>query len=165
MRLVVHNHFPARTVDAHRSFADVWAQAQATDPLRYLQGLAKLTMVGDIDDHWNASYTPDSDEITVARKFHDKPFMNKVQILVHEAGHRGQKFDPKNYKRYLALKLNKLPFFLAMANKEHQQDYKKNGIGKREMTEEVFAESYGRFATGMEMPEPLRKFWMERLAQ
>jgi hypothetical protein len=165
MRYVVHNHFPARTVDAHRGFADVWAQACSIDPLQYLKGLSKLSHVNDIDNHWNGSYSPDNDEIELSKKFHDKPFMQKVQILVHEAGHRGQKFDPKTFERMKSDGLIKLPYFLAMANKEHQEDYKKNGIERKAMADEIFAESYSRFAFGMDMPDALRKFWERRMQQ
>jgi hypothetical protein len=134
------------------------------DALHYLDGLKKLTFVNDIENYWNASYTFGDDEITIANQFHDKPFFNQVQIVLHEAGHRGQAIDPGTYKAYRAANLNKLNYFLVMANKVHRDDYKKNGISPRDMTEEIFAESYSRFALGMDMPEALRTFWLSRRA-
>ena len=163
MRYVVHNHFPARdNVGPQQDFVHAWVKAQSIDPLRYLEGLSKLTFVSDIDNHWNASYTPDDDTVTVAAKFHGKTFSDKLQTLLHEAGHRGQKVDKRTFEQFKAQGLVKLSFFLEMANKAHRDDYDKNGISPSEMADEIFAESYSRFALGMEMPEPLRAFWARR---
>ena len=163
MRYVVHNHFPTRDVGPQQDFVQAWVQAQSIDPLRYLEGLSKLSFVSDIDNYWNASYTPDDDTVTVAAKFHDKSFNDKVQTLLHEAGHRGQKIDRRTFEQFLREGLDRLRFFLAMANKAHREDYDKNGISASEMADEIFAESYSRFALGMEMPEPLRAFWTRRV--
>jgi hypothetical protein len=163
MRYVVHNHFPARDeIGPQGDFVQAWVQAQNIDPLRYLEGLSKLTFVNDIDNHWNASYIPDSDEVSIAAKFHDKGFNDKVATLLHEGGHRGQKIDRRTFEQFKTLKLDRHDFFLVMANTAHRSDYVKNGISGPEMADEVFAESYSRYALGMEMPEPLRAFWTRR---
>lgn len=165
MRYVVHNYFPARAIDSYREFPQAWAQAQSIDPLRYLRGLTKLTFVGD-PDKWNASYSPGSDEITIQNKFHKKTFNDKIQTLLHEAGHRGQmRLDVATFKDMKASGLITVSNFLAMANQAHQNDYKENGISDAELADEVFAESYARYALGMDMPAGLRAFWSERVSR
>lgn len=161
MRFVIHNHLPVRTLDSYREFPEAYAQATSIDPLGYLKGLTKLTFVGDIDQ-WNAAYIADSDEIVIEKKFHAKTFMDKVQTLLHEGGHRGQyKMDPETYKTFKATGLATVSNFFTMANRVHRQDFVKNGI--EDHAEEAFAESYARFALGLEMPEEIRKFWTQRV--
>jgi hypothetical protein len=150
VRLIVHNYLPAsRTSDtgAGRQFVHAWQQARKFDALKYLDGLAKLTFTDDVDQ-WNAGYSAALDEISVERKFMKKSLFDMIQTLLHEAGHRGQKFDPQTFK--------------AMANDVHQKDYREHGIKSDVMRDEVFAESYSRFALGMKMPDALYKFWTER---
>jgi hypothetical protein len=164
VRLIVHNYLPAsRTSDtgAGRQFVHAWQQARKFDALKYLDGLAKLTFTDDVDQ-WNAGYSAALDEISVERKFMKKSLFDMIQTLLHEAGHRGQKFDPQTFKAYEAAGLAKLKFFLAMANDVHQKDYREHGIKSDVMRDEVFAESYSRFALGMKMPDALYKFWTER---
>jgi hypothetical protein len=128
----------------------------------YLPGLKKLTLTPDTDK-WNAAYLPDNDEISIQAKFHKKPFMERVQILLHEIGHRGQfTADPETFKKFKAIGLDKVGFFLKMANQVHQEDYRKNGIKPKELADEVFAESYSRYALGLPMPAELRDFWATR---
>lgn len=165
MRYVIHNHFPVRTVDSYREFPEAWAQARSIDPLRYLQGLKKISFIGD-DDKWNADYNPENDTITVRNKFHKKTFMDKVQTLLHEGGHRGQmKVDKPTFEALKQSGLVTRKNFLAMANQVHQDDFKENNISDPGLADEVFGESYARFALGMSMPEGLRKFWEERVSR
>jgi hypothetical protein len=165
MRYVVHNHFPARDAAINNEFVDAWAQAKSIDPLQYLDGLTKLTFVRDLD-HWNAAYLATTDEIEIQDKFHVKMFMDKVQTLLHEIGHRGgMRVDKATFKKFKTLGLSKRSNFLAMANKVHQEDYRVNGIAPSVMADEIFAESYSRFSLGLDMPEELREFWTERTAQ
>lgn len=162
MRVVVHNHFPTHDSGA---LTAVVAKAREEEPLKYYSakgGLKRLFVVDDTDQ-WNAAYVRGKDEIELQRKFLKKTSFDMVQTLIHEFGHRGQEVDPETYKAYRAAKLDKLPFFLAMANDVHQEDYKKNGIKPEVLADEVFAESYSRFALNMKMPEPLRSFWTERV--
>lgn len=165
MRIVLHNHFPARALDSYREFPEAWQQAKSIDPMRYLQGLKKLTFLSD-PDKWNAAYLPDSDTIEIQGKFHRKTFLDKVQTLLHEGGHRGQmKVDVPAFEEFNRRKLNKLSSFLAMANKVHQEDYRENGIDEKVRGDEVFAESYARFALGLPMPDELKSFWTERVGK
>lgn len=164
MRFVVHNHFPARVLDSQKEFPEAMAQARSIDPLRYLRGLKELKFIGDTDK-WHADYDFDNDTITIRNKFHRKPFMDKVQILLHEIGHRGQSVDPKTFKAFKAQGLATVENFLAMANEVHREEYKKHGIGASELADECFAESYSRFALGMDMPEKIRQFWAERTSR
>jgi hypothetical protein len=165
MRYVVHNYFPKRAIDSYREFPEAWAQAKSIDPLRYLRGLTKLTFIADVDQ-WNAAYIPEDDEIEIQNKFHKKTFNDKIQTLLHEGGHRGQmRVDKKTFEAMKSAGLINVPNFLAMANQVHQDDYHKNGIGSRELGDEVYAESYARFALGMGLPEGLKKFWSERVSR
>lgn len=164
MRLVVHNHFPVRDSDA-QALPVALAWAQSKEPLKYYSakgGLKRLYLVDDTDQ-WNAAYVTDKDEIEIQRKFLAKTQFDMVQTLIHEFGHRGQAMDPATYKVFRVQGLDKLPFFLAMANDVHQKDYKENGIEPETMADEIFAESYSRFALNMPMPEPLRMFWTDRV--
>lgn len=163
MRYIVHNHFP-RALDSglDDEFASALKQARAIDPLGYFPGLKRLTLTPDTDK-WNAAYSPDKDEIEIQAKFHKKTFTDKVQTLLHEVGHRGQfTADPETFKAFIKAGLNQLGFFLAMANEVHQADYKKAGIDKKDLADEVFAESYARFALGLPMPAELKSFWATR---
>lgn len=165
LRLVIHNHLPGtRTTDdtgAGRQFIVAWQQAKKFDLLRYLDGLSKLTFTDDVDQ-WNAGYLADKDEVSIERKFMKKTLFDMTQTLLHEGGHRGQEIDPETYKAFRVRGLDKQEFFLAMANPVHQQDYRKNGIKPEIMADEIFAESYSRFALGMRMPNELYNFWTER---
>lgn len=165
MRYVIHNYLPARDHDFQRNdFPQVWAQAHAIDPMRYLKGLSGLQFIRD-GDKWNADYSPDDDIITIRDKFHSKSFMERVQVLLHEAGHRGQmKVDIPAFEEFKRRKLNKLSSFLAMANKVHQEDYRENGIDEKTRGDEIFAESYARFALGLPMPDELKQFWESRMS-
>jgi hypothetical protein len=126
-----------------------------------MKGLKKIRLVPDRDD-WNAKYDADDDEVLLEGKFLDKPLNDMVQVLLHEAGHRGQSKDSKTYEAFKRRGLNLLSFFLAMANKAHREDYARKGEIPN-IAEEVFAESYSRFALKLDMPETLRKFWQERI--
>ena len=162
MRYVVHNHIQALDNGLDNEFADALKQARAIDPMKYFPGLKRITLTPDTDK-WNAAYVPDKDEMIIQAKFHKKTFMDKVQTLLHEIGHRGQfTADPATFKAFTKAGLVQIGFFLAMANAVHQEDYRKNGIGRKELADEVFAESYSRYALGLPMPADLRGFWATR---
>jgi hypothetical protein len=163
MRYVVHNHL-TRALDSglDSEFVEALKQARAIDPFDYFPGLKRLVLTPDTDK-WNAAYLPDKDEMVVQAKFHKKTFMDKVQTLLHEIGHRGQfTADPETFKAFVKAGLVQVGFFVRMANPVHLADYLKNGIGKRELADEVFAESYARYALGLDMPDELRGFWATR---
>jgi hypothetical protein len=165
VRYVVHNHFPARDTGVDNEFVAAWTQAKRIDPLRYLDGLKQLTFARDFDQ-WNAAYLPETDTVEVQDKFHAKTFTDKLQTLLHEAGHRGQmRVDKETFVAFKAAGLVKRSNFLAMANQVHQEDYRKNGIEPSVMADEIYAESYARFSLGMDMPEEIRAFWTKRVAQ
>ena len=165
LRVVVHNYLPVghwRAIDSRDEFARVYQEAARIDPMRYLKGLTKVRLVKD-DDKWNADYGFDDDIITIRDKFHKKPFRDRVQILLHEAGHRGQALDPTAFEAFKREGLVTEPHFLAMANEVHQDDFKANGIEPDIMADECFAESYSRYALGWELPEPIKSFWTRRI--
>ncbi len=136
-------------------------KAQALDILNYLRGLRKIELVPD-RDQWNAKFDFDKDLILLEKKFLDKSFSDAVQTLLHEAGHRGQYRDKPTYEEFKRQGLNTVPNFLSMANRVHREDYWRAGIDN--LAEEAFAESYARFALGLEMPHSIRRFWAERVA-
>jgi hypothetical protein len=154
VHVVVHNHFRAK--DSVNVVPKALQQAQRIDPLKYLEGVKRIVLAPDRDD-WNAKYDPKTDEIILERKFANKTFSDMVLTLLHEGGHRGQSIDPDTYKEFKARGLNQKSYFLAMANVVHQRK------GTDNIAEEVFAESYARFALKADMPEALRKFWQERI--
>jgi hypothetical protein len=163
MHYVVYNHFPTRDTAVDNDFVRAWKYVNEIDPLHYLDGLNRLTFVRDFDQ-WNGAYLPATDEIEIQDKFHRKTFADKLQTLLHEAGHRGQmRVDKPAFTRFKLLGLSKRSSFLAMANQVHQEDYRKNGIEPSIMADEIFAESYARFSLGMDMPKELRTFWTERV--
>jgi hypothetical protein len=144
-----------------KTTAQAWEQARTIDPLNYLWGLKQLTFVAD-KDKWHSRYIPDTDTIEVEQKFQDKDYTDKVQTFLHEGGHRGQMKDPETFAAFKKLDLDTLPNFLEMANAVHRSDFFKHGID--DLAEEAFAESYARFALGLEMPPELRDFWQTRVA-
>jgi hypothetical protein len=134
-------------------------EAADLDQLGYLEGLAGVREVADVNQ-WNSDYDPDRDGITLQAKFNGKSFYDKVQTLLHEAGHRGQEVDADTYEAFKRMGENKLSFFVAIANPTHLKDFERHGI--KDIAEEVFAESYARSMLGLEMPAELAEFWQER---
>jgi hypothetical protein len=133
------------------------------DRMRYLPGLRALRAVPD-HGPWHAGYDTDADAIEVQPKLLDLPPAERVHVLLHEAGHRGQEVDGDSYEELKRRGLNTLASFLAMANQAHLAEYERRGEVEGGLAAEVFAESYARFCAGLEMPRELRRFWMERFA-
>ena len=149
--------------DAQADDDVVMAYARELDALSYLHGLKRFELVSD-RDKWNASYDPDEDRIAVEGKFEAKHTKEKLHILLHEAGHRGQEVDPETYEDFKARRLNQEKYFLAMANETHMRDYRCRGHVDN-LAEEVFAESYSRYALGLHLGPELAAFWRERFAE
>ena len=159
MRVVIHNYFPARDTVSSTT-KEALAKAQQIDPLKYLVGIKGVKLVPDTDQ-WNAAYVFDKDLIELQQKFEKKTFLDRVQTILHESGHRGQVKDPETFKAFKAQGLDSNKNFLAMANKVHRDDYAKSGIDNPD--EEAFAESYARFALGLPMPAEIKAFWQARV--
>ena len=136
------------------------SEARRRDPLGYLRGVKAVRMVAD-RDRWHASYQPDRDEIALEDKFARLPPSEQLHIVLHEAGHRGQDVDAEAYEAFKRMHLNRLPFFLDMANQAHLLDFQKSGKVDS-IAAEVFAESYARHALGLDMPAELKRFWKAR---
>lgn len=140
----------------------LWQEVRRRDRLGYLEGLKLLRAVPD-HDRWHAQYDPDNDAITVESKFGRAGDAEKLHVLLHEVGHRGQEVDPETYAAFKERHLNQLSAFLDMANPTHLHDFEEKGKVEG-LASEVFAESYARFMLGLPMPERLRLFWSEREA-
>lgn len=152
-----------RAVDAvSASTKEALAKARSIDPLKYCVGIKCIRLVPDTDN-WNAAYVFAEDRIELQGKFEKKPFDDKVQTLLHEMGHRGQVKDADTFRAFQDQGLGSEKNFLAMCNKTHRDDFKKNGIENPD--EEAFAESYARFALGLPMPAAIKAFWEKRARQ
>lgn len=160
-RIVLHNHFGTRDA-VELSTQNALTKAREIDPLKWFNGIKCISVVPDTDI-WNASYDFKEDKIRLQKKFEKKAFLDKVQTILHEIGHRGQNVDPKTYKAFRDAGLGTKENFLAMCNKTHRDDYAKNGIDNPD--EEAFAESYARFALGLSMPKAIKAFWEKRARQ
>lgn len=126
------------------------------DKMRFLKGLRRINVIPDTDQ-WNADYNDKTDQVTLRRKFLSKTLAEQVNILLHEAGHRGQSKNPQLFAAFKKAGLGTVKDFRAMANAVHQKDYIKNGIANPD--EEAFAESYSRFCLDLPMPNAVRAFW------
>ena len=149
--------------DAVLPFADpALAAAARRDRLNYLDGVAEVIETEDVDQ-WNADYDPDHDCIRVQGKVAKKPLAERVNIVLHEAGHRGQfVVDKAAFRAFKAAGLVRKDLFEAIANRTHIHDFERTGR-VYDMAGEIFAESYSRACLGMELPEPLQAFWDDRL--
>ena len=131
-------------------------RARKLDRLGFLQGLKRIRMVPDHDE-WNAKYEDEDDEIVLQEKFDLKEFPDKVQTLLHEAGHRGQ--ARPLYDEFKRDHLNQLSSFVAIANEVHINDLAKTGKVDGGIAAEVFAESYARAMMRLPLPDALAVFW------
>jgi len=156
MRVVVHNHFTRDAEDVNAAVR----KAQELDRLHYLRGVKKLSLVPD-RSKWNAKYDINNDEVVLESKLITQGFPTVVRTILHEAGHRGQQKAPDVYEDFKRRGLNKLPYFLKMANPVHRRDFERKGKVDN-IAEEAFAESYARYALGMDMPSELSNFWKEQ---
>lgn len=137
--------------------------ARQFDRLGYMKGLSKIELEPD-RDKWNANYDPDKDTITLEGKFEAKDDAEKLHIMLHEIGHRGQNKDAETYEDFKRRGLNQEQYFLEMANPVHLRDFRCRGHVDN-IAEEVFAESYARYVLGLPMPLELHEFWREWVAR
>jgi len=151
--------------DAVLPFADpALAAAARRDRLNYLDGVAEVIETEDVDQ-WNADYDPDHDCIRVQGKVEKKPLAERVNIVLHEAGHRGQfVVDKAAFRAFKAAGLVRKDLFEAIANRTHIHDFERTGR-VYDMAGEIFAESYSRACLGMPLPAPLLAFWRQRFRQ
>lgn len=159
-KVILHNYFGTTKDAVSLSTIKALAKAQELDPLQYWKGITSIVLAPDTDN-WNAHYDFAKDQMLFQAKFEKKDFSDKVQTILHELGHRGQNVDPKTYKAFCDQGLGSVKNFLAMCNKTHLDDYKKNGIDNPD--EEAFAESYARYALNLPMPEEIKAFWKKRI--
>jgi len=141
--------------------SEIFRKALRRDALGYFVGVTDVRFVDD-RDAWHASYESDDDSVEIQRKFDQLPAMDRVQILLHEAGHRGQEIDPGTYAEFKRRHLNKIGSFLEMANRIHLDDLRRRGKVDS-VASEVFAESYARFMLKLPLPAELAQFWEERM--
>jgi len=135
------------------------AAAKRADRLEYLVGLSRVGEVEQEGDDFHSWYDPDDDEIGLKPNFAKRPLDERVHMLLHEAGHRGQEVDGPTWDAFVKAGLATGAAFKSMANTAHRR----RGARGRELAEEVFAESYARFCLDLDMPGQLREFWRGRL--
>jgi hypothetical protein len=131
------------------------SKAAGADRLGFM-GDVHIREVPDID-RWHSHYDPDKDEIVIQAKFWREPPATRLQMLVHEMGHRGQQVAPKAYARFKRLHLATIHAFEDIANPVHLRDERAGHL--HDLSEEVWAESYSRWCLGLAMPGKLREFW------
>lgn len=146
-------------VRADSADGDLLAEAEALDRPGYARGLKRVRAVPD-RDQWHAEYDPDTQEIVVQAKFFRELPQERLHVLLHEIGHRGQDVDEAAYEDFKRRHLNSLPAFLSMANPVHLRDFERRGHVDS-VAAEAFAESYARAMLGMQMPSALAEFWEE----
>lgn len=135
---------------------DALDQARKRDRLGFLRGLKRIRMVPD-HDQWHAQYDDEADEIVLQEKFDALDFADQVQVLLHEAGHRGQ--ARPLYDEFKRDHLNRLSSFVAIANQVHLKDLAEHGEVDGGVAAEVFAESYARAMLRLPLPDELAVFW------
>ena len=148
----------ARADEVSRETSDDMSRARAVDRLGWLAGVSKIATVQD-EDLWHAQYDDADDSITLESKFFDLSPAERLHVLVHEIGHRGQAVAPEVFREFERLHSDRMDEFCHMANPAHLEDLQEHGIEARDLAAEVFAESYSRAALGLEMPADLRAFW------
>jgi len=157
----VHAARTARGDDALRPDEAELARAMSVDRLGWHTGLARIRTEA-ASDRWHASYDDTGDEIVLEPKFFDLGPTERLHVLVHEIGHRGQVVAPDLYREFVRAHLDRLSAFVHMANPVHLEDFERRGFIEGGLAAEVFAESYSRAALGLPMPAELRAFWSDR---
>jgi hypothetical protein len=138
------------------------ATAERCDLMRYFDGLKRIAPVPG-ESEWHAEYDEERDQIVLHPSFEDLSETEKVETLLHEAGHRGQEIDPESFRLFKARHLDDIESFREMANPVHLANYERTGKVDSGLAAEVFAESYARAMLGLPMPYQLREFWDDRL--
>lgn len=159
--VLVRRAIASYTSDDHDLVVDLATKA---DRLQYLRGIKAIRRVPD-RSKWHAYYDTDKDEIVVEDKLFHESIPTRVQMFLHEVGHRGQEVDRQTYDAFKAARFHKRQDFIHMANDAHLEEFKRTGRVDSGMLDEVFAESYSRFMLGLAMPGELKRFWEERCSQ
>lgn len=152
----------SRTDADHGNLEGLLDAAKALDRLGYLDGLKEFLVLPG-SGRWNASQDPATDEIAVYETLLGRPERDRVHILLHEAGHRGQDVDAEWYEEFKRRHLNDLPSFLSIANAAHLCDYARTGEVDS-VAAEAFAESYARACLNLGLPREIEEFWRERIS-
>ena len=147
---------------AFDSYADAFEAAGPYDQLGYLRGVKAIHEVPD-QDQWNATYTPQSQTITIQGKFDAMDAAEQVRTMLHEGGHHGQTVDKAAFDDFVDRGLGDEAHFVPIANAVHRCDFEKTGKVDG-VAGEAFAESYARACLGLPLPEDLESFWKERFA-
>jgi hypothetical protein len=134
-------------------------QAREFDRMGYSLGLRAVRIVPD-RSKWHSYYDPSRDEVATEGKFWRESRDERLHMMLHEIGHRGQDADRAGYEKFKRLHLNKMSDFDAMANPVHLRDERAGHL--HDVAEEVWAESYARWCLGLPMPGELKEFWDER---
>lgn len=153
-----------RLVDVDQQVATALARAAALDRMGWMPGLREVRVVPD-RDRWHAQYDDATDSVELQAKFSLLSPDDKVEMLLHEVGHRGQALEPKFFGRFRRANLAKMASFASMANAVHLEDLRRTGAVDGGMASEVFAESYGRAMTGRPVPADLAGFWTAAVAK
>lgn len=136
-------------------------EACAHDVLGYLDGLTKVSY-GPDRDQWNAGYDPEPDELLIEGKFEGLPAAEQLEVLLHEAGHRGGlKVDRRAFREFKRRDFCELEDFLAIANETHLRDFARRGVVDG-LTHELFAQSYAASCLGKPLPPDVAAFWRQR---
>lgn len=143
----------------HAKAMTLLAEARRYDHMGYSFGLRGVRISPD-RSKWHSYFDPSRDEVTTEEKFWREPSAERLHMMLHEIGHRGQGVDRSGYEKFKRLHLNRLPLFEAMANPVHLRDEREGHL--HDIAEEVWAESYARWCLGLPMPDELREFWDER---
>ena len=138
------------------------ATAERCDLMRYFDGLKRIAPKPG-ESEWHAEYDEERDQIVLHPSFEDLSETEKVETLLHEAGHRGEQIDPQSFGEFKTRHLDDLSSFESIANPVHLAEFKRTGKIDSGLASEVFAESYARAMLGLPMPYRLREFWDDRL--
>jgi hypothetical protein len=138
------------------------ATAERCDLMRYFDGLKRIAPVPG-ESEWHSEYDEERDQIVLHPSFEDLSETEKVETLLHEAGHRGEQIDPQSFGEFKTRHLDDLSSFESIANPVHLAEFKRTGKIDSGLASEVFAESYARAMLGLPVPSRLREFWDDRL--
>ncbi len=143
----------------HAKAMTLLAEARRYDHMGYSLGLRDVR-IGPDRSKWHSYYDFGKDRIVTEGKFWRTPAAERLHMMLHEIGHRGQDADRSGYEKFKRLHLNHLSNFEAMANPVHLHDERAGHL--HDLAEEVWAESYARWCLGLPMPDELKEFWDER---
>jgi len=131
-------------------------EAREFDREGYAFGLRRIRIKPD-RDKWHSYYDFGRDEIVTEGKFWRQPAAERLHMMLHEIGHRGQAVDRHTWEEFKRRHEATMRSFRLMANPVHLRDEREGHL--HNLAEEVFAESYARWCLGLPMPDELRGFW------